>query len=246
MFVAVRARINAAHWKIVRAPIFITRKFANQRSRNTSTWARGPPMLGDHWSTAKVRPKWAQMESDGQGFADALAAARRGESSALSVLYREFQPPVLRFLRAREPQLADDLASETWVVVAQKITVFDGDRSAFAAWLFTIARYRLADYRRTSSRRRTQTVAQVLESSRGDLTEQVALDQLSTEEAVGVIARVLSTDQAEVIMLRVLGDLSIAQVAQVMGRDVVWVGVTQHRALKRLACRFPHRVLAMR
>jgi RNA polymerase sigma-70 factor (ECF subfamily) len=186
------------------------------------------------------------MDGDGDGFADALAAARRGESSALSILYREFQPPVLRYLRAREPQLADDLASETWVVVAQKIMAFDGDRSAFAAWLFTIARYRLADYRRTTSRRRTQTVAKVLESTRDGLTEQVVLDQLSTQEAVCVIARVLSKDQAEVIMLRVLGDLSIAQVAQVMGRDVIWVGVTQHRALKRLASRFPSRELAMR
>jgi DNA-directed RNA polymerase specialized sigma24 family protein len=46
-----------------------------------------------------------------------------------------------------------------------------------------------------------------------------------------------------VIMLRVLGDLSIAQVASVMGRDVVWVGVTQHRALKRLANRFRSKVL---
>ena len=56
----------------------------------------------------------------------------------------------------------------------------------------------------------------------------------------------LNEDQAEVIMLRVLGDLSIAQVAQVMGRDVVWVGVTHHRALKRLANRFPSKVLAMK
>ena len=189
------------------------------------------------------------MGSDGDGgqlFDDALVAAQRGETAGLSVLYREFQPPLLRYLRAREPQLADDLASETWVAVAQRITTFDGDRSAFAAWLFTIARRRMVDFRRTSSRRRTQPVAEISERTGGVPTEQIALDNLTAHEAVCIIVRVLNKDQAEVIMLRVLGDLSIAQVAQVMGRDEVWVGVNHHRALKRLASRFPTKVLAMK
>jgi RNA polymerase sigma-70 factor (ECF subfamily) len=153
---------------------------------------------------------------------------------------------VLRYLRVREPHVADDLASETWIAVAQKITAFEGDRSAFAAWLFTIARHRLTDYRRTSCRRQTHTFAEISSSTGDDLTERLALDNLSAQDAVCVIGRVLSRDQAEVILLRLLGDLSIAQVAEVMGRDVVWVGVTQHRALKRLAGRFPSGMLAMR
>jgi RNA polymerase sigma-70 factor (ECF subfamily) len=179
-------------------------------------------------------------------FADALVAARHGEKAGLSVLYREFQPLLLRYLRVRERGLADDLASETWVAVAQRITEFDGDRSAFSAWLFTIARHRLADLRRTSIRRRTETVADVSESARDEPAEQIALDNLSAQEAVCLIARVLNKDQADVIMLRVLGDLSVSQVAQVMGRDAVWVGVNQHRALKRLASRFPSKVLALK
>jgi RNA polymerase sigma-70 factor (ECF subfamily) len=183
---------------------------------------------------------------DGRVFADALVAARQGETAGLSVLYREFQPPLLRYLRARHRQLADDLASETWVAVAQRITAFDGDRSAFSAWLFTIARHRLADFHRTSGRRRTETVAEISDGTGDVPAEQIALDNLTAQEAVCLIDRVLNKDQAEVIMLRVLGDLSIAQVAQVMGRDVVWVGVNQHRALKRLAKRFPSKVLAMK
>ena len=175
-----------------------------------------------------------------------LVAARHGETAGLSVLYREFHPPLLRYLHARDRQLADDLASETWVAVAQRITAFDGDRSAFSAWLFTIARNRLADSRRTSSRRRTDTVAEISDIAKDNPAEQTALDNLSAQAAVDLIARVLSSDQAEVIMLRVLGDLSIAQVARVMGRDVVWVGVTQHRALKRLANRFRSKVLVMK
>jgi RNA polymerase sigma-70 factor (ECF subfamily) len=184
--------------------------------------------------------------NDGGSFGDALVAARHGETAGLSTLYREFQPPLLRYLRAREPDLADDLASETWVAVAQRITTFEGDRLAFSAWLFTIARHRMADSRRTTSRRRTETVAEIFKHSKDRPAEQVAVDNLSAQEAVDLIVRVLSNDQAEVIMLRVLGDLSLAQVAQVMGRDANWVGVTNHRALKRLANRFGTKVLVMK
>jgi RNA polymerase sigma-70 factor (ECF subfamily) len=86
-------------------------------------------------------------------------------------------------------------------------------------------------------------VAEISSYSGDRPAEQIALDNLSAQEAVDLIVRVLNNDQAEVVMLRVLGDLSFAQVAKVMGRDVSWVGVTNHRALKRLASRFRTRVL---
>src|SRR6478609_5168970 len=184
--------------------------------------------------------------SDQHWFVDALGDAQRGAADGLSSLYREFHAPLLRYLRAREPKLADDLASETWIGVAQRITAFEGDRRAFAAWLFTIARNRLADSRRASIRRRTEPVAEISERADGTPAEQIAMDNLSAQEAVCLIVRVLSKDQAEVILLRVLGDLSIAQVAQVMGRDEVWVGVNHHRALKRLASRLPSKLLELK
>jgi DNA-directed RNA polymerase specialized sigma24 family protein len=52
----------------------------------------------------------------------------------------------------------------------------------------------------------------------------------------------LPPDHAEVVLLRVLGDLDAAHVAEVMGRSVSWVRVTQHRALRRLAERVGSRL----
>ena len=60
-------------------------------------------------------------------------------------------------------------------------------------------------------------MADISDNARDSPAEQTALDNLSAQAAVDLIARVLNSDQAEVIMLRVLGDLSIAQVASVMG-----------------------------
>ena len=77
-----------------------------------------------------------------------------GDPAALTDLYRAFQPRLLRYLRAREPGLADDIAGETWLAVAQRISAFSGDATAFSAWVFTIARQRMSDGRRTAARGR--------------------------------------------------------------------------------------------
>ncbi len=172
----------------------------------------------------------------------ALRAAQGGDPAGLSALFRTYQPRLLRYLRAREPRLADDLASDTWVAIAQRLATFEGTSADFAAWLFTIARLRMMDARRSASRRRTDPVADVGDSI-GVSTEQVALDKLSAQDAVNLVNNALSEDQAEVILLRTLGDLSVDQVAELLGHDAGWVRVTQHRATRRLAERYSERLL---
>ena len=172
----------------------------------------------------------------------ALRAAQRGEAAGLSALFRTYQPRLLRYLRAREPRLADDLASETWLAVAQRLGTFEGNTSEFTAWLFTIARLRMIDARRTATRRRTDPTADIDDANTAS-TEQVAIDKLSAQDAVNLITGALTDDQAEVILLRTLGDLSVDQVAELLGHDAGWVRVTQHRATRRLAERYSERLL---
>ncbi len=138
--------------------------------------------------------------------------------------------------------MADDLASETWLAVAQRLGTFEGNTSEFAAWLFTIARLRMVDARRTATRRRTDPTADIDDGSSAS-TEQVAIDKLSAQDAVNLITSALTDDQAEVILLRTLGDLSVDQVAELLGHDAGWVRVTQHRATRRLAERYSERLL---
>ena len=45
----------------------------------------------------------------------------------------------------------------------------------------------------------------------------------------------LPTDQAEAVLLRVVGDLPAATVAEMMGKSAANVRVLQHRGLRRLA-----------
>jgi RNA polymerase sigma-70 factor (ECF subfamily) len=163
----------------------------------------------------------------------AIEAAGRGDAEGFTVLYRAYHHRLLRYLRAAEPRLADDLAGEIWVAVAGRIATFAGDREAFTAWLFTIARNRIADARRRAARRQTDPVADVPDR-RVATIEEGAIDRLDAQEAIEVVAAVLSPVQVEVVLLRTLGDLSNAAIGEILGHDESWVRVTYHRALIRL------------
>lgn len=182
---------------------------------------------------------------DTSSFPGVLTGAKKGEAWAAEALFRDLQPRLLRFLRAAEPRAADDLAGEVWLAMAKGIATFEGDLDGFRAWVFSIARRRLADLRRTAVRRATDSVdpadaviAGSDDRDHADVAQRVT-DQLTAQEAVDRIHASLPADQAEVVLLRVLGDLDVAHVAEVMHRSPNWVRVTQFRALRRLAEHFP-------
>jgi RNA polymerase sigma-70 factor (ECF subfamily) len=64
--------------------------------------------------------------------------------------------------------------------------------------------------------------------------ETQALATSETEAALAHIAR-LPADQAEIVLLRVVGGLTVEEVARIVGKKPGTVRVLQHRALKRLS-----------
>jgi RNA polymerase sigma-70 factor (ECF subfamily) len=169
-------------------------------------------------------------------FDSVIAAARTGAEWALTMLYRDLQPKLLRYLFAQEPRVAEDIASEAWIDVARGLGRFDGDQDGFRAWVFTIARRRLLDFRRKTLGRKTTPMApEGLESlAREGDAEDDALEALGTESALARIAA-LPPDQAEVVLLRVLGGLQVSDVAEIVGKRPGAVRALQHRALRQLA-----------
>jgi RNA polymerase sigma-70 factor (ECF subfamily) len=174
---------------------------------------------------------------DESRFAAILGGAQRGDELAVAVLFADLQPRLLRFLRAQVPDVADDIASEVWIGIARGVGRFEGDAGDFRAWAFAIARRRVTDHRRRSGHRPIEVMDDHEPMDREEVAtvDDAAVANLSAERAVALIRSCLPPDQAEVVLLRVLGDLDAAQVAEAMGRTVSWVRVTQHRALRRLA-----------
>jgi len=178
---------------------------------------------------------------------EAVAAARRGEEWALTVLYRALHPGVVRYLRAHAPGAEEDLASEVWIQVAQALEDFEGNGEGLRRLVFTIARRRGIDHQRRRYRRRTDA------TDPGDLTgwpapagsvdpAAVVEERLTGDAAVARIMALLPSEQAEVILLRVVAGFSVAEVAEILGRRPAAVSLAQHRGLRKLARRLGNSV----
>ncbi|MHB8671229.1 MAG: RNA polymerase sigma factor [Acidimicrobiales bacterium] len=155
----------------------------------------------------------------------------------MAELYVRFHPPVLGYLRSQFPAQGEDLASDVWLGVAAGLRRFSGDESAFRRWVFTIARRRLIDARRQASRRRTDPTDREMFAARPGSSdpEREVISAMSGAEAVAWIRERLPPAQAEAVVLRVIGGMSVEETAAVMGRRPGAVRVLQHRALTRLA-----------
>ncbi|MCV2489697.1 sigma-70 family RNA polymerase sigma factor [Geodermatophilus sp. YIM 151500] len=170
----------------------------------------------------------------GLPFDDVLAAAQAGAAWAFEVFYRDLSPVVTGYLRLHGAADPDDLASETFLQVFTGLPGFRGDEDGLRAWVFTIAHRRLVDDRRRRSRR-PETVddpGDLAVHAGGDV-EDDALARLGAEEVRRLCAH-LSDDQRAVLLLRILADLTVEQVAEVMGRSVGSVKQLQRRGLRAL------------
>ncbi|HZB51629.1 MAG TPA: RNA polymerase sigma factor [Mycobacteriales bacterium] len=178
----------------------------------------------------------------GPAFAETLAAARDGEEQAFAVLWRDLNPALLRYLRVLAPAMADDVAAEVWLEVCRDLRRFRGDEAGFRSWLFTVARMRAVDAARKAARRPVQPIApgSLPDRPAADDPAEAALEAEATRDALGLIAE-LPPDQAEVVALRVIAGLDVAQVGEIVGKRPGTVRVLAHRGLRRLAQRLAER-----
>jgi RNA polymerase sigma-70 factor (ECF subfamily) len=172
----------------------------------------------------------------GAAFGVRLADAQGGDEAAFACLFRDVQPALLRYLRVIAPEAAEDVASETWLRVVAGLAGFAGGEEAFRAWLFTIARHRAIDWGRSQARRRAVPLAQseLAEWVTAPDTADLALERISTQ-AVLALMSTLPTDQADIILLRVVAGLDTRDVARIVGKTPGAVRVAAHRGLRRLA-----------
>src|SRR4051812_5975904 len=170
----------------------------------------------------------------GLPFDDVLVAAQAGAAWAFERLYRELAPAVTGYLRLHGAVEPDDLASETFLGGFTGLATFTGDEAGPRPWGFTNPHRRRGD---DSPRRRP---GRQIADARGDLpahlggdVEDDALTRLGAE-SVHLLCGELPTDQRSVLLLRILADLTVEQVAEVLGKTVPSVKALQRRGLRAL------------
>jgi RNA polymerase sigma-70 factor (ECF subfamily) len=163
-------------------------------------------------------------------FEDILGAAQANAEWAWAALYDDHAPTALQYLRSRRLSDPEAVLGDVFVRVVRGIHGFDGDEDAFRGWLFRIVQRCAIDAARSDST--DPATDHVPEQTSPDAADEV-LRTLS-EARVYEVLDVLSPDQRAVVFLRVIADLSIAEVASILGRPPAAVKMLQQRAFRTL------------
>lgn len=170
------------------------------------------------------------MSVIGPEFPLVLAAAQEGAEWAWAELYHSVAAQLAGFARAKGAPEPDDVVGEVLHDVARNIRSFEGSEINFRSWVFTIAHNRLVDQWRRAAKRRAHVE---LPSGRAASAEHEALAASEQGPAFRALES-LTEAQRNVMLLRTIADLSLEQVAQVMGTNRNSVKALQHRAVRQL------------
>lgn len=160
-----------------------------------------------------------------------------GDEGAFRTVYREVQPPLLRYLTVLVGAAdAEDVASEAWSQAFRDLDRFSGDADGFRGWITTIGRNRALDHLRRASRRPVsdQTLDDLLDLRDDVDVELDTLGRVNSEAVLRLIAA-LPREQAEAIMLRTVLGFDASTAARILGKRPGAVRAAAHRGLKQLA-----------
>ena len=127
------------------------------------------------------------------------------------------------------------MLGEVFVQAVRDLGSFSGNERDFRAWVFSIAHHRLIDEARRTARRPVEPVPteKLVDHVAAADAETEAMDRIGAGEVTRLLA-ILSVDQKAVLLLRVLGELTVPEVARVVGKRPGAVKQLQRRAIARL------------
>lgn len=170
------------------------------------------------------------MTHIGPEFPQVLAAAQEGAPWAWAALYHSVAPQLTGFARARGAPEPEDIVGEVFHDIARNVRGFEGNEANFRSWVFTIAHNRLVDQWRKAERGRHEEMP-----GPGDATSAEAEAVAAAMDGPAFAALGSLTEaQRSVMLLRTVADLSLDQVATVLGTNRNAVKAVQHRAVQRL------------
>jgi len=180
----------------------------------------------------------ARQARIGATFDTVLAAGQAGAPWAFDGLWRAYAPAVVSYLSLQGTFDPEDLVSEVFLGAFRGIGGFRGNEDQFRGWLFTIAHRRVTDERRRAAVRPQWAgqggngEAAVPDRAGGDVEED-ALRRLA-EDRVRVLCEDLQPGQRDVLLLRLIADLTVEQVAEALGKTPGAVKALQRRGLSAL------------
>ena len=184
------------------------------------------------------------MAFSGAGNAESQAIARalkRRDPEFIAGLVEQYHYRLVRFLVywTSKPELAEDLAQETWLRVLEGAAQYNG-RLRFEPWLFSIARNLAIDHLRASQRVSRQTA----EAPDAEGANEIPAPELQSpflaaarsEDAARIAAAMgaLEPIYREALLLRFQEELSLEEIGHVAGAPVSTISSRIQRGLAML------------
>jgi RNA polymerase sigma-70 factor, ECF subfamily len=160
-----------------------------------------------------------------------IVRAQRGSREAHATLYDRYHESIYRYFYYRfgDPYIAEDLTADVFLKMVQAISGYRIEATPFQAWLFQIARNRAIDhYRRTSSHPAGE-IRENLASDAPDLDYTIDIRLTSSRLAKALAG--LEDSQKDVILLRFIEGMPIAETALVLNKSIDAIKGLQRRGL---------------
>jgi RNA polymerase sigma-70 factor (ECF subfamily) len=170
-----------------------------------------------------------------------VARGQQGDRDALEELYLIHFDRIYSYLHVSVGNRhdAEDLTTQTFLKMLEKIGTFKWQSAPFSAWLFRIAHNLAMDHFR--SRRRWQPEEEVPEppGEEEPSAELEAMQTIGRESMLKLIDR-LSPEQQQVLTLKFVFNLPNAEVAAILDKTEGAIKSLQHRALVSLQKQIAH------
>ena len=161
---------------------------------------------------------------------------RRLSGSETKKICSENYEMILGYLMALtggDTWLAEDLTQETFLRAIRGFRKFRGD-AKISTWLCQIAKFTFYQYLAKKKRYREVSYDELGEISTDIWPEIVYLEREETDHLYRAIAE-LDGQMREVILLRIRGDLSFAEIGRLLDRTENWARVNFYRGKQKLA-----------
>jgi RNA polymerase sigma-70 factor (ECF subfamily) len=181
---------------------------------------------------------------------DLVARAQAGDADAFGVIYDRYFEPVYKYIHLRvrgDREAVEDLTADVFVKALRGIRGFTWQGRDLVAWLYRIAHNAVVDYLKSGRRRETPVgdmrdpVDELLDV---DADPAAAAERHLTNVALLAQVKQLPPRQCEVVVLRFLLGLTLAETGEVLNIRPEAVKALQYRATRNLAARVPAAVAA--
>jgi len=190
---------------------------------------------------AQPQPEPPRPDAESARMLALVERAQDGDGDAFGRLYDTYVDTVYRYIyyRVSSKALAEDLTQETFLRALRRISTFTWQGRDFGAWLVTIARNLVADHFKSSRHRLEVPTGEMLDSDEHEPSpEDSVLAYLSNRALLDAVKQ-LNSQQQECVTLRFLHGLSVAETAQIMGKNDGAIKTLQYRAIRTLARLLP-------